>query len=804
MPALADHGGSALPRHLTSFVGRRREIEDITSLLLRDDVRLLTLIGPGGAGKTRLAVEVAARLDEQAWDGIWFVPLVAVRSPDLVLPALAQALALHHASGAPIAETIVHFLRDRHALLVIDNFEIVTDAAPDLGNILLACPGVTILVTSRVALRISGECLSLVQPLQTPDSTDLPPDRLHEIESVRLFLERANTTGHHLTLSEGNAASISRICQRLDGLPLALELAAARCGLLAPAALENALKQGFGILSDGPSDAPERHRSLHDAIAWSYDLLPEQEQAVFRRLAVFNGGFSLEAAEAVVDVPVDMLDAIASLVRQSLVVPMQASDSTTRFTMLETLREFGLERLTVEGEAQETRDRHAAYFLQEAIDSEYAWCMYVEDGLMWLERLVVDHANMREALHWLYTIGEITRCLRMAGALTSLWTVCGNLDEGRMWLERLLADPRVVDDAVRANGLATLSWVSNEQDRDNHAFELAEEVIALSRKVNIPLDAIRGHVLSGIAAAELCHYDLAKKRLEASIALSRAPSMPDWMPNFIHNDMVMLGYVELKRGSLEAAEVWFHDAYAFDLARGYQPGTSYIMGSIVFSGLMWVARAKGDASRALQYAQQHLRLNTDYPNINFFVHAICDIAGALAALGQYIPAARLFGASETLHELHGYDFVESFDFQRAAGLPEPWAREGEPCGTAERFRDALMPRATPQLPMAITPDALNEAWAEGRKLSLGEAIAEALAAKVDCDPMIDPAPVHNLTRREIDVLRLIADGHSNRAIASTLFLSERTVEHHVMHILAKLDLPSRSAAAAFAVRRGIV
>jgi predicted ATPase/DNA-binding CsgD family transcriptional regulator len=804
MSTHADIGENPLPRYLTSFVGRDQEIAAITARLMDDDVRILTLIGPGGAGKTRLAVESVGRLDEDAWEDIWFVPLVAVRDPALVLPSIAQALGLYQVTDRPVDETIVHFLGDRNVLLVIDNFELVTDAAPDLGRLLTACPGVTMLVTSRFALRIAGEHLFLVRPLETPDATDLPPNRLREVESVRLFLERVNMTGRRLTLSGENASSISRICQRLDGLPLALELAAARCGLLSPAALETVLQQGIGFLADGPRDAPDRHRSLHDAIAWSYDLLPEHEQAVFRRLAVFSGGFSVDAAQSIVDLPLSMIATITSLVAKSLLVPVTADTGEARFTMLETIREFGLEQLAMEGEAQEVRDRHAAYFLQEAIQGEHAWCMYLQDGRMWLERLTADHANMRDALQWLYETGDITTCLRMAGALAPLWAVCGNLDEGRAWLERLLADPRTVDDAVRANGLATFSWISMEQNRIDHSFEMAEEVIALSQRVDIPVHAIQGHVLAGIAAADLGQHDLARQRLETSIALMRGPSIPDWIENYIHNTMVMVGYVELKRGCLEEAEAWLHDAYAFDLARGYEPGTGYIMGSIVFSGLMWVARAQGDAPRALQYAQHHLRLNTDYPNVNFFVHAICDIAGALAALGQYIPAARLFGASEALHQLYGFDFQESFAVQRAVGLPEPWAREDEPCEQWEALRNALQPRTVPTLPASITVDALDRAWAGGRNLSLDAAVAEALAASAEPSLADDQMSMHDLSPRQVEVLRLIAEGHSNRAIADTLSLSERTVEHHVTHILAKLDLDSRTAAATFAVRHGLV
>lgn len=800
-PPLRD--GSRLPRYLTSFVGREEELDDIARLLPGDDVRLLTLAGPGGAGKTRLAVEAVNRLAPDTWDDIWFVPLVAVRDAALVLPTVAQALEIQGVTGRDVEAMIVRFLGERRALVVIDNVEHVIDAATGFGRILTTCPRTTVLATSRVALRISGEYLYTIAPLPTPAGDDTDPRRIERVGSVRLFLDRANASGRRLALGNDNAADIASICRRLDGLPLALELAAARCGVLSPAALLTLLDRGTSILSDGPRDAAERHRSMREAIAWSYDLLPDHEKTVFRRLAVFSGGFSLEAAEAVIDLPVNALDAIGSLAAKSLLIPVSSATGDPRFTMLETIREFGVEQLAVKDESRTVRDRHAAYFLQEAIDGEYAWCMFLPDGLHWLNRLVEDQSNMRAALDWLYANDEIPRCLRLAGALGSLWILRGLLDEGQMWLDRLLADPRADDLAIRANGLATLSWISNQQNRMQKAMDLAEEVIAISREVDIPLDAIRGHVLSGVAAMALHQYDMARQRHMESIALMKARDHPDWLRNFVQNGLVSLGFVELMRGSLDAAEARFREAYAYDRERGYEPGTSFIYADAVFAGLSRVARAKGDAIGALRYAQQHLRLTSGYDNRNFALHALADIAGAAAAQGQYVQAARLFGASEALHASHGHDFSETFDVQRAAGLPDPWAREGAPCGTAQRLRDALGPRSIQHLPPGMTRDALDAAWADGRKLSLERAVSEALAVSPGHAPETTDDPLNGLSPREREVLRLVAEGRSNRIIASALSISERTVEHHVSHIFAKLDIDSRAAAAAFAVRKGL-
>jgi predicted ATPase len=278
---------------------------------------------------------------------------------------IAQALGVGQTGGRQDApETLIQLLRDRRAILVIDNFETVVGAGLHLGRILADCPSLTMLVTSRIALQVSGEHRVLVPPLDLPEASRLPLETLKHIESVSLFIERAKASASGFKLTEDNASAIVDICRRLDGLPLALELAAARIGMLSPTALRGLLQTQRGILSDGPRDAPERHRSMRNAIAWSYDMLPEHEQAVFRSMAVFGGSFSLEAAEALVDHPWDMLDTLTSLAAKSLIVPVPSDDPEPRFTLLETLREYGLERLEEHVEATMTRDRHAAFYLE--------------------------------------------------------------------------------------------------------------------------------------------------------------------------------------------------------------------------------------------------------------------------------------------------------------------------------------------------------------------------------------------------------------------------------------------------------
>jgi predicted ATPase/DNA-binding CsgD family transcriptional regulator len=797
MPTHANGGGSSPPRYLTSFIGRHREIAGITELLERDDVRLLTLIGPGGAGKTRLAIETVSRLDPDLWDNIRFIPLVAVRDPVLVLPAIAQAFGLQLITGRSVNEAIVKFLGDKRALLVIDNLEHLTDAAPGLGQILAQCPAVTMLVTSRVALRVSGEHRMVVHPLQTPGSADLSAFSLREIESVHLFLERANSTGHHLALSEQNAPSISRICRRLDGLPLALELAAARCDLLSPGALETLLERDANILSEGPRDAPERHRSLHDAIAWSYDLLSEDEQAVFRRLAVFSGGFSLEAAEAVVDMPVNTLGSIASLTSKSLIASMQGQEPEPRFTMLETIREFGLERLEEAGESAGTRVRHARFYAEEARQCHYAWVQPLEEGLRQLSLLDADQANMRDALEWLYRSGEITACLWMAADLEPLWVLRGHMIEGQAWLERLLADERLDDVPTRAHALATLAWLSNEQGALEKGLRLADEGIKILQGLDEPFLMLFCLGLSGAVAGALEDFDLAREREDAYIQLISKLSGPPWLANAIQLSILYSGYLDLAQGLFDDAERRFMECADQQIARGYEPGYSSIQGSSVLSGLGLIAQIKGRHVEALEYFQQFLERAWQCGTVSITIGAITEVASALAHLTHYEQAARLFGATEALQESYSYRFLNSLRFQQTLLQGGPY---DAPPDTPLSWIKALQAKKHHQ---SLHPDIIESAWTRGRALSLEAAVEEALAATAEPLPESGRDTANLLTPRETDVLRLVAEGHSNRAIADTLSLSERTVEHHVRHILAKLDLTSRAAAAAYAVRHNL-
>lgn len=798
---------TTLPRFLTTFIGRQAEMAHVRDLILRDDVRLVTLLGTGGAGKTRLAIEIATNLGSVFPDGVWFVPLVSARSGEQVLPAVANALHLPAITGHHIASIVARYLRERRALLILDNFETVPAAAPDVSSLLAACPSLTALVTSRETLRLSGEHVYVVPPLDTPPpAAEMSMDALMGNESVQLFVARAQSAMSGFRLTDDNAESVAGICRRLDGLPLALELAAARITIMSPASLLHLLDNRLAILSSGPRDAPARQRSMHETIGWSYTLLPDEERAVFRRLAVFAGGFSPDAAAAVIEEPGDILGTLASLTAKSLIVPISSPTGEPRFMMLELLRTYGLARLEEHGEVSATRDRHAAWFLNEALASEYAWLRPLAEGAILLARLEMNHANVISALGWLFRSGDSAKALRMAGSLGSLWVVCGHANEGRAWLERLLAIQPQVRDPDRANALATLSWVGNQQGTIEEASRLAQEALAILRSHDVPVLTIRCLVLSALAAMEMGEIELANEQLEEAMERTLALGGPDWWRNWLHVQLVQRGYTALIQNEIDTAEAYFTDAVDRQRARGYEPGIS---GYHMLAGLGRVARARGDLPQALLLFQQSLDFSRRFPHINVFIvnfsiRAISLIAGAIAGMGQLERAARLFGASDTLQYMYSYQFTEAADLQRAFGIPPRLTGSEESAEPHEASHDTLGEDMTTRSGKRVAPEAIVRAWEEGRSMSLEAAIAEALAVTADPIEATETSLPHRLTPRQLEVLRLVAEGHSNRAIAERLSVSERTVEHHVAHILERLELSSRTAAAMFALREGLL
>lgn len=771
-PAAVRATSPPLPHNLpippTPLIGRQTEAAAAAALLRREEVRFLTLTGPPGVGKTRLAIEIANRLLTRFPDGIYFINLAPITESQLVMPTIAHEVGLRQLTDRPHIQDLNDFLANKRVLLVLDNFEQVIEAAPALVDLLQAAGHIKLLVTSRELLRVSSEYNYPVRPLPLPpvlaDQTtpralaSLSPERLSDYEAVQLFVQRAAALQPDFALTLDNALIVAGICCRLDGLPLAIELAAARIRHLPPQEIYDRLANRLHLLTSGARDLPLRQRTLRTAIDWSFKLLDSSERRLFMRLVVFRGGCSLEAAEAVCGdaLAIEVFDGLASLVDKSLVQQKETPEGEARFGLLEMIREYAHEQLQTSGELETLRRQHAIYFGELAERAETA--LRLAHQKTWFHSLEADIDNLRAALEWSLEHGDITVGMQIMSGTFLYWILYGRQDEGIYWTQRLLARINEATQEYQIRLLRTAALLLTYRDVPA-ANALAQRSVAAARDYG---DKRQLAWSLWALSTTLAVSSETEALTQEALALFR--DVGDQ-----HGLGLALNSIG-ERARLSGDDQRARSAYEESLAIAERTGDTRRQYYVLFN-LAFVAQHEGNHQEAIRVLRRSLALCQDIGVATDVAQELLALAGSLGALGQPAKAARLFGAA--------YTFL-----QRSSALIDP-SDQPEHDRNIARVRDQLGERA------------FEAAWAEGSNMSLDQAVAHA-TSDADAPPIhlarSDTAsePPGGLTRRELDVALLIADGKSNREIADTLVITERTVEGHVSNILSKLSFRSRT------------
>jgi predicted ATPase/DNA-binding CsgD family transcriptional regulator len=776
--------------------------------LARPDVRLLTLTGPAGTGKTRLALQAAVELSAGVRDGAVLVNLAPISDPRLVTYEIARTLGIREErSGLALLESLKAALQDKQLLLVLDNFEQVTDAAPQIADLLGACPTLKVLSTSRASLRLRWEHEVAVPPLQVPELRPLPSlDELSLVPSVALFVERARAVTPDFRLTEDNAAAVAEICVRLDGLPLSIELAAARVKIFSPVALLARLERRLDLLRADTQDRPDRHQTLRAALDWSYQLLPVPEQRLLRRVSVFVGGCTIEGVAQVAQ-PTP-LDGLASLLDKSLLRQGRSADGETRWYMLETVRQYALEHLAASDEFDDIRARHAAYCLRLAEIAEPE--LIGPRQVSWLEHLEREHDNLRAALRWCIDRNEAEMGARLGGALWRFWSIRGYPREGRVWLSELrgLAASTLRTEA-QAKVLAGAGRLAYDQGDYAEARALHEASLAIRRELGDPNDVARslGHL--GDVAHQLGEYATAQALFEESLATLR--DLDD--RHGIAEMLDKLGLTVRCLGDYVGARLLYEEALALARELGDPLREALILNNL---GRVAYYQAGYPSARALHEASLRLRrkvgdrrgMATSLGDLGDVAHQMGDLAASRAlrqeslSLWQQLEDAwGLAYVLESFAELASV-YERAQDVLHLVGaatvLRESIHAPRSP-GSAERIQ-RLVDAASRRLGRR----AAAEAWQSGLLLSVDEAVAIAHRLAQDTAPHAPLSAAQTLlSPREREVAALITRGQTNRQIADALVIGERTVHTHVANILAKLELSSRTQIATWGIEQGL-
>jgi non-specific serine/threonine protein kinase len=790
---------------------------------------MLTLIGPGGTGKTRLSIRAASDLLDQYLDGVWFVELAPILDPLLVPRTTAITIGLRDEPQRPILDVLCDSLREKKMLIILDNCEHLVDACARMADrILHAAPDTRILASSREALGIGGEVTYRVPSLGLPDLSHLPPvESLGQYEAVKLFIDRATAAVPGFTITNDNAPAVAQVCHHLDGIPLAIELAAAKIRVLSVEQIAKRMDDRLRLLTGGSRTVLERHQTLRAAIDWSYNLLPPAEQVLFQRVSVFVGGWTLEAAESICkDGSVhsaDVLNLMEQLINKSLVISEEVQHES-RYTMLETLRQYATEKLLESGESDILRDRHLKYFLDlaEAAESKLQSAAQAE----WISQLEGEHNNLRAALDWSETGQPSAQSgLRLAGSLWLFWKIRGHFMEGRARLERLLAKSKDVPAGVRAKGLSALGTMAYDQGDMPKALVYHEEALDLYQELGDQTGVAFALNNLGCQADRQGAYEQANGYFAEALDLYRELGDSRGMTMVLNNlgnttrdqgdpqraadiyeqalvlarqskDKLLIAFLLSNLGELAhdqgedaRAIADFEEALPLLQELGAKH-TSFLIKRILGD----IARTRGDLVQAAGHFHESLKLSRELADMHSLAQSLTGLARIIAAGGEQQIATRLFASVESL--------------RKAADLTLPLAERPR----YDQELDALK--------STLGEADFARAWAAGQRMTVEQAVDLAQSTSVTSNPVtgleshtsIAPIPSQReaekqkyggLTAREREVAAHIAQGKSNQAIAAELFISLKTVEANVTRILMKLGFTSRAQIAGWAVAKGL-